>query len=172
MNSINIVVSKKTVEELGALNHPVIATLANEVRVKLYFVPELADQKIQSVLQSSRPTRNKLGQYGTYAEGKFHVDSSIAAVVPNGPTGCMVVYNDGKEQEIIDNANKLSIKYRAQIGMEESKSAKKFDFNACICQSVLKAVGFKFRVCTVGGYVFSFVVTKNEGIEEFKYTKY
>tara|TARA_R100001510_G_C7626576_1_gene186335 strand:+ start:329 stop:844 length:516 start_codon:yes stop_codon:yes gene_type:complete len=170
--NINIVVSAATVEELVALNHPVIVTLANEVKVKLYFVKEQKDQKIQSVLQTPRPTRNKFGQYGSYAEGKFHVDTTIAAVVPNGPTGCMVVYNDGKEQVNVDNANKLSIKYRAQIGMEESKSAKKFDFNACICESVLKAVGFKFRVCTVEGYVFTFVVTKNEGIKKFKYTKY
>lgn len=171
---MNLIISLAQFQELRALQSPFIITLANEVQARLTIVAALKDQTIESVLQTAKPIRNKTGQYGQYAEGQFVVNDKIAAVLPNGPRSSLVIYNDGTPQELVSNANPLSIRYKAQIGITKNHKATRFDWDIVIAASVTDDVGSKFRVTSVEGHVFSLVVSKDtEGkINPLKYAKY
>jgi|SaaInlLV_10m_DNA_1039704.scaffolds.fasta_scaffold35065_1 hypothetical protein len=171
---MNLIISLAQFKELCALQSSIIITLANEVQARLTIVPALEDQTIESVLQTAKPIRNKTGQYGQYAEGQFVVNDKIAAVLPNGPRSSIVVFNDGKPQELVSNANPLSIRYKAQVGITKNNKAHRFGWDIVICETVADDVGYKFRVTSVEGHVFSLVIAKdaNGKIKEIEYTKY
>jgi hypothetical protein len=173
---MNLVISLAQFNELSALNSPVIVSLANEVKVRLTLVDTIDDVTIKSVLPTPMPIR-KNGVYGDWGpKGVFVVDPTIAALVPNGPVGKVIVFNDGKESKPVSNAKPHNIQYQFSIGASMNNEAASFNWDLQVSREVGNdvSVGYKFKTMTVEGHWISVVVARDNDnkINKLEYVKY
>ena len=171
---MNLVISLAQFNEFCALNHPILLNLANEVTVRLTIVESIDKVTIQSVLPTPLPIR-KDGVFGAYGQkGIFVEDLTIAGLVPNGPAGKVIVFNDGKKSTPVSNVNPHNIPYQFTIGATKNPKATRFDWDLQVAKEVGEYAGFKYKACTKEGHWISVVVAKDKKgkINEIKYTKY